>query len=328
MKPQVFIRTDASPEIGLGHLIRCSALAQMLYEIYDVVFFCKAIPDSSAAEINGIGITIIKINHETEFFQALKPGFIVVLDGYDFNLSYQSQIKERGCHLVFIDDFFQQDLIADLVINHAPLIGREKYHVSPATKFALGLDYALLRPVFLKLAQEESKVTEKNEVFVCFGGADYKNLTRTTLNILSKYPAFKKINVVTGPAYLYKDELSMLISGDFRILHHHAVNAAGICSLISRCSIAVVPASGILYEVIAAGCRIVSGYYTDNQLGIYEGFRALNGFADAIDFNEHALTRALDEIESFIPVRLIDGNSPSRIVDKINALHHVDSNFS
>ena len=328
MKPQVFIRADASPKIGLGHLTRCSALAQMLYEIYDVIFFCKAIPDSSVAEINTIGITIIKIKHETDFFQALKPGCIVVLDGYDFNLSYQSQIKERGCHLVFIDDFCQRDLIADLVINHAPLIGRDKYHVSPATKFALGLEYALLRPDFLKLAQGEPKILDKDEMFVCFGGADYKNLTRTTLNILSKYPAFKKINVVTGPAYLYIAELSMLISGDVRILHHHSVKAAEMRSLISRCSIAVVPASGILYEVSAAGCKIVSGYYTENQLGIYEGFRSLNGFADAIDFNEHALTKALDEIESFIPVRLIDGNSPSRIVDKINSLYHVDSNFS
>jgi spore coat polysaccharide biosynthesis predicted glycosyltransferase SpsG len=300
----------------------------MLHEIYDVVFYCKAIPDSSATEINSLGITIIKINQETDFFQALKPGFIVVLDGYNFNRSYQSQIKERGSHLVFIDDFCQQDLIADLVINHAPLIGRDKYKGSSYTKFALGLDYALLRPVFLKLTQKEFKVPDKDEVFVCFGGADYKNLTMSTLNILSKYPAFKKINVVTGPAYLYKVGLSMLVSGDFRITHHHALNAAEMCRLISLCSIAIVPASGILYEVSTAGCRIISGYYTDNQLGIYEGFRALSGFADAIDFNENALTRALEEIESFIPVRLIDGNSPSRIVDKINSLHHVDSNFS
>jgi UDP-2,4-diacetamido-2,4,6-trideoxy-beta-L-altropyranose hydrolase len=328
MKSQIFIRVDASSEMGMGHLIRCSALAQMLYEKYHIIFVCKNYPDNSTTEIVNLGIEVVKIDVEADFFQALRPGHIVVLDGYHFDISYQMQIKNRGSYLIYIDDFCQQEQVADLIINHAPLVNKEIYNALPSTKFALGLDYALIRPVFLQFARQQAKIPDNSEIFLCFGGSDYKNLTMSTLNVILEYSRFKKINVVTGLGYLYKEKLSNSVSKDLRIRHHHAISAEGICKLISCCSTAIVPASGILYEVSAVGCKIISGFYTDNQLGIYKGFRTLNGFVDAHDFNETALLKALDEIDNFIPIRLLDGNSQDRILQKINSLQDVGPNFS
>lgn len=328
MKSQVFIRVDASSEIGMGHLIRCSALAQMLHEKYHIVFFCKDFPNNSTTEIVNLGFDVIRIREEADFFQIIRPGHIVVLDGYHFDLTYQIQIKNRGSYLIYIDDYCQQEQVADLIINHAPLVNEEKYNALPSTKFALGLDYALVRPIFLEFARQQAKISDNNEIFLCFGGSDYKNLTMSTLNVILEYSVFKKINVVTGPGYLYKEELSNSVSKDLRIQHYHAISAEEICKLISCCSTAIVPASGILYEVSAVGCKIISGFYTDNQLGIYEGFRSLNGFLDAYDFNKTSLLKALDEIHNFIPIRLLDGNSPDRILQKINSLQDAGSNFS
>ena len=45
MKPKVYIRADGSHDIGLGHLIRCIALAHMLKNDFDITFVCKEIPE-------------------------------------------------------------------------------------------------------------------------------------------------------------------------------------------------------------------------------------------------------------------------------------------
>ena len=50
LKPKVYIRTDGSPEIGLGHLTRCIALAYMLKKDFAITFVCKEIPEKISRE--------------------------------------------------------------------------------------------------------------------------------------------------------------------------------------------------------------------------------------------------------------------------------------
>src|ERR1700743_1989547 len=151
---KVFIRFDGNNQIGLGHLVRCTALAQMLKENFDIFFVCKQTSAASDDEITKLGFNLIVINNEDDFLSALTGNEIVVVDHYGLDSNYQKKIKDKSCKLVCIDDLHDVFFWADLIINPAPNAKPADYQGQVYTQFALGLDYVLLRPEFLKQAQK------------------------------------------------------------------------------------------------------------------------------------------------------------------------------
>lgn len=74
--------------MGLGHLYRSFGLAQMLQEVFNVTFYCKYVPSSFIENVIKVGIPIIRINDEFEFYNSLNETDYVVLDGYHFDTRY------------------------------------------------------------------------------------------------------------------------------------------------------------------------------------------------------------------------------------------------
>lgn len=265
MKPKVFIRADGSAQVGLGHLIRCSALAHMLKNDFQVTFYCQKIPELIAADFSKDGFGIIRIREEQKFLDELTTDIIVVIDRYGFDTNYQRRIKGKGCKLVCIDDLHDQEFFADLIINHTPGITSEDYLAQPYTRFALGLEYALLRPAFLEQAKKERAIIKIETVMICFGGSDPKNLTQSVIEIALIFQKFKKIIAVTGQAYQVTEGFRRLITSDARIEHRHALGEEQMLETMLEADLAIVPASGILLEVFCCNCLPLICYTADNQ---------------------------------------------------------------
>ena len=313
MKNTVFIRADASEKIGLGHVMRCFALAQMIKDDFEIQFFCKEIPRQLAAEISSAGFTIEKIEREDDFISSLKANTLVILDGYEFGLEYQAQIKKRRARIIWISDFKAQNPVADIILNQAPGIQANGYQTSFSSRFLLGPEYALLRPIFFQ-TQKQEKIP--NSIFICFGGADPLNLSLKTLEVLSSFSKFEKCTVVTGAAYLFQSELEDFIHNSKRnIEHFHSIDAEKMYALMSQSDLAIVPSSSIIYEAMATNCQIISGYYVDNQKLFYEGLKTQNCFYDAGQFETENLEKALNSYftKPEKKANLIDKKSPERI---------------
>lgn len=262
MKDKIFIRVDGGASTGLGHLVRSMALAEMLKEKYKFDFFCREAPESIAEKIKAAGFGFIRITDEEEFFERAKV-IVVILDGYEFKTEYQKRLKDQECTVVCIDDMHEGEFFADLIINHAPGIKPNDYIAQPYTKFALGLEYALLRPAFLEAAKLKKVPRPSENLFICFGGADPENLTLKALKAASNLDCFKKINVVTGASYLHGETLKEY--SNEKISFHSDLDENAMCSIMLECDVAVVPSSSILLESIACGLKVVTCYYVDNQ---------------------------------------------------------------
>jgi UDP-2,4-diacetamido-2,4,6-trideoxy-beta-L-altropyranose hydrolase len=326
VKTKVLIRVDASSSIGLGHLVRCIALAHMIKDDFAIIFYCKDLPYSMVNEIAANGFGLIFIKNETDFFKAIEINLIVILDGYHFGTEYQKGIKFKGSKLVCIDDLHDKEFFADLIINHAPDIKPQDYKAHFYTQFALGLEYALLRPAFLAQAGKIRHLKKIQTVLICFGGSDLNNLTKRALKIVLGFNSFKKILVVTGLLYNYRDTLVSLINGDNRIYHYHDVDESKMALLMSEAELAIVPASGILIETMAMGCVVVSGMSANNQKFIYYQYKAASAFFDALNFKESALKSAIEKafIFSNAKTKIIDGNSGKRLLKVFNQLEKVN----
>lgn len=326
MQNKVFIRADGSSKIGLGHLVRCLALAQMLKENFSIHFFSLKIPESIVKEIVEQGFSINKIKSEEEFFYQLSGSEIVVLDHYGLDSNYQKRIKGIGCKLACIDDLHEKEFFADLIINHAPGIKEGDYIAQSYTQFALGLDNVLLRPAFLEQARKPRVIEKINTVFICFGGADFKNLTQKVLKIVCEFNNFESIIVVTGIAYSFDKQLNEFILSQSNIKRYHNVGEFQMLKLMSQSDLLIVPASGILLEAFSTGAMIISGMYVDNQKLAFEEFKRLNLIISAEDFSVKALKDALINVISFPSKheKSIDGKQKERMLEKFNSLF--DSN--
>jgi UDP-2,4-diacetamido-2,4,6-trideoxy-beta-L-altropyranose hydrolase len=293
---KVFIRADGDAKIGMGHLVRCLALAQMLREKFSIVFFSLLIQDKFADIIEEQGFIVNKIHDEEDFFTTLKGNEIVVLDHYDLDSFYQKRIKLLGCKLVCIDDLHEKNFFADLIINHAPGISASDYKATTYTQYALGLDYALLRSAFQN-CNDKVYTRLKNSIFICFGGSDPENLTERALKVIIDNFTYKSITVVVGESYV---EYKNLVEYANRFSHveiYRGVDEFEIVKLMKTSEIGIVPASGTLLEALACGLQVISGMYVENQRHFYYKYKEADLFIDAGDFTSIKLIEALEEIQ-------------------------------
>lgn len=312
----IYIRVDGNSQIGLGHLIRCFALAQMLQSDFSITFVCRCIPDKIKKDLEEARFQLLEIENEAVFLSLPTKNDIVVLDGYHFDLAYQESIKNTAATLVCIDDLFDKEYVADLIINHAPNVSPGNYNALVTTQFALGPEYALLRPLFLEQARNKKAVVNLETVFICFGGSDFKNLTEKTVATITAFPVFKRIIVVTGVAFEQINKLKTVIDSDKRIEHFHGIDERKIMELMVASDLAVVPSSGILNEVLSVGCNVISGTYVENQKFIYSAYKNENCFYDAHDFEPKELNEAVQKAVNRVPLNknVIDGLSGERLL--------------
>ncbi|MBN2669472.1 MAG: UDP-2,4-diacetamido-2,4,6-trideoxy-beta-L-altropyranose hydrolase [Bacteroidales bacterium] len=279
-KPKIILRGDGNSEIGLGHLYRLLALAEMLKEDFNILFLTHT--SSETKPIISAGFKVQTIDKSIDLHQEaywIKTKFldtsIIILDGYHFDEQYQKSLKMNGLKIAYIDDLMQGKVQANVIINHAPYAKKMLYNAGTNTTFALGLDYAILRPAFLKASQQKTIEDRKNNVFVSFGGADPNNYTLLVCQALIGFSQIENIHVVIGASA--KNKLVENLAIDYpQIKIHKNLNATEMLKLMQVSNLAIVPSSNILFELLAVKTKILSGYYVENQKYIYDSFLKRN----------------------------------------------------
>lgn len=320
----IYIRVDGNGEIGLGHLVRCIALAKMLAEDFDIRFVCKFVPEQIKIEICESGFSVY--NEET-FFKLLISKDLVVLDNYYYDISYQKKIKEKGCKLICIDDLHHHKFIADVIINHSPAANASDYNSQSYTQYALGTEYVLLRPEFLNQTRDKNRIKKDNVIVICFGGADPLNLTEKALKIVIDDERFSKINVITGAAFTQKGAVQKIVDSDSkRITWYHSISALQVSQIMNASRFAIVPSSGVLLEALSCGCITISGAYTENQKDIFQVYKDSGYIVSAKDFSNNHIIEAINNAFASYPItNQFDGKSGKRLLRVFEQLIVEDS---
>ncbi|HKK74711.1 MAG TPA: UDP-2,4-diacetamido-2,4,6-trideoxy-beta-L-altropyranose hydrolase [Saprospiraceae bacterium] len=281
-KTNVYFRADGHPQIGVGHVIRSLALADMLKEQFSCHFIIRSPLETLTAQILETCVSIIELPDTDDDLQEarllsdkyLTGEEIVVLDGYHFVTAYQQVIKDKGCKLVCIDDIHTYHFVADVVINHAGGIKPADYSVEPYTQFCLGLKYALLRKPFREAAKHRTYPDRQdNHVFICLGGADPRNATLAVLKRCESIETIEKVFLVIGPAYLHKTSLRTFLEQselDVELLEN--LSAEEMVRYMKKCGLAITPASTVAYEYLSVGGLLFLNVIADNQLSMYDFF--------------------------------------------------------
>jgi len=337
-KPRVYFRADGNFEIGLGHVVRSLALADMLKEDFSCHFIIRTPLETLKVQILEICESIIVLSDpedtktEANFLSGvhLSEGDVIVLDGYHFNTDYQKALKNKGIKVACIDDLKEHHFVADVVINHALGTKKEDYSVESYTKLYLGLDYVLLRRPFLDAIKQRVAVSNTNDIFIAFGGSDFNNHTLKAIKAVSENSIGVEIDSIyaaLGGANQHVNEIKKYIdeSGKGNIYLKKDLSSDEICNLIQACRLAIVPASTLSIEVLSLRIPMVCGYYVDNQIDYYNMLKkeefalCVGNFNDLTDQDLHKLIQ--QGIEEILPPKLlIDGLAPSRMLSLFNSL--------
>lgn len=280
MRKSVLLRADGSETMGLGHLYRMVALADMLAPEFDcylayregfsaiwtdnenirAAYRMTGPEEEEAAEVCTLA---------TRLQEESGCPVIIVLDGYKFDLNYQACIKAEGFRLVFVDDIQHTAFVCDLVVNHAPSARRIDYELAHYTKTAFGLRFALLRQVFL-LPSEETLSSDPNApIFLCLGGADPDNLSVSVLQLLEESGPDRAVDLVIGSAYLHKEALAaFLAQSKLPVRIHEGLSATEMSALMWSSAFGITSPSTISLEYLATGKQLYLQQTADNQKDI------------------------------------------------------------
>jgi UDP-2,4-diacetamido-2,4,6-trideoxy-beta-L-altropyranose hydrolase len=158
---RLLIRADASAEIGLGHAVRCLALAQALREEgHEVVFAFRALPERLQQELRREGVRLVPLDDGSaarlaHTVRQVDPDW-VVLDGYELGPEHHEAAASSEAKVAVIDDNAELDRYAcELLLNPNPFAAPPLYGGKTGARLLLGLRYALLRRETRSACREE-----------------------------------------------------------------------------------------------------------------------------------------------------------------------------
>lgn len=291
-KRKIYFRADAGPEIGYGHYIRSLALADMLKQDFECTMFTQSPTDYQLQEAKDICPVVTLPADDSKFgafLEYLHGDEIVVLDNYFFTTDYQRAIKAKGCQLVCIDDMHDKHYVADAIINQGLELHDEMFSAEPYTRMYTGIGYSMLRKPFLQHSTNTEK--ENGSVVVAFGGSDPHDLTHEYITMLLAKPSVAHIYAIVGDAYQGK------IITDEHVSYCRNLSAQDVSALFTKVEYALLPASTMMREALACGCRILGGYYIDNQEDDFVKYCRLNYIYGIDDFLSADVKQQFVELE-------------------------------
>lgn len=330
--PRLVFRADGNSRIGLGHVMRLLALAEILQPTFPEQLFLIRQPDPELVQqlaASGLAVQelpLLPLPEEAAELvrRVLRPTDVLVLDGYDFRYDYQNTVRGIVARLVYLDDLHSFPLAADLILNPAGGISPAQYELrQPGARLLSGPGYAPLRAAF----RQSSPTTESpdpTQILVCLGGADPTHQTQRVTAALLELPSAPQVHAVVGSAYASWDSLQAWAQDQPRLLLHRNLSGGQLAELMHQCGAAVCSASTVSYEYCAAGGGLLFILpVADNQYDIAQYLRQA-GLALPYTSAPNVLTspeavRIANQLQE-AQLRVFDGLTAERLRQEFTAL--------
>lgn len=298
MKNRICFRADASSEIGYGHFIRTLALADMLKDDFDCIFYTQTPTEYQRREAEKV-CELVSLPDDNSKFQkfldCLKGNEIVVLDNYFYTTDYQKAIKSIGCKLVCIDDMHDKYYVADAIVNHGP-VTPDQFECEHYTRLYLGEKYKLLRKPFLQPLKD---IKRNNVAIVNLGGADPFQLTNKVVSLLLSLNTPYQVTVILGDTVYLSEENRNKVKVRSRL------SAEQMSELFESSAFGILPASTVSLEASSRGLPLLTGYQADNQEEGYKKSvekRVFIPLGNLHHLTQKTLRDALSKLKDFKPI--------------------------
>ncbi len=322
---RLFIRTEASSQIGMGHFMRCFAIAEEARaDGIEVTFLLNEIGEAveaRLAQIGAKGMTIASALGSAADFMALGALGLtrddwLLIDSYAATADYIA-LQKNAARVAVIDDLNALDRFdCDLLINPAQAARPVDYERKTRARLLLGADYALIRREFIAAGSAESGTA----ITIMFGGSDPTQLTARCAEAIQAALPEADIRLIAGPANQHTDDLIRLAQKSDRI--RLFISPDSVADVLVNSALVITAAGGSVGEVAAMGLPALVLVVYDNQAAALKAcpfpvIDARNGLPD--DLGAHVRALVDDPAGRARIARkahaVVDGLGPKRIVE-------------
>ncbi len=287
INPKLYIRADASPRMGIGHIMRCLALACASQETGRPACIITCNPGNLLAKkIKELGVGLREIDHpvpnSSDITQTLKilnnsrqPGENmpwVVMDGYHFTPEYQAALKNNKYPVMVIDDYNHlSHYHADLLVNPNPGASRFAYNLSQGAKLLTGTDYVLLRKEFTSMPFFSRSPPQKaGRLLVTLGGSDPYGFTPLIIQAIAGLnDPDLDTRILVGPAAQTPDTLKAL-TGSHKI---EFVQNPDMAAQMKWADLTITAGGSTCWELCFTGLPMIIIPVADNQTAVASGLK-------------------------------------------------------
>lgn len=327
----IIIRTDASPAIGTGHVMRCLTLANALARKgVGVSFICREHEGNLCDLIEGQGFTVHRLPAPGRGFEAdatpahaawlgatwqedadqtgafikslgVKPDWLVV-DHYALDSRWENALRPLVGRIFVIDDLADRTHDCDLLLDQnlfADMQTRYSGKVPESCRLLLGPEYALLQPIYAELHDRiPPREGPIRRILISFGGSDRDNLTgRALAAFLSLNRPDIDVDVVISGSSPYAPLIRDQVAGHDNI-HLHS-NLPTLAPLIARADLAIGAAGTTTWERLCLGLPALVVTLAENQRPIADGLRQpglVRWLGHKDEVSEQGIRQALAEL--------------------------------
>jgi UDP-2,4-diacetamido-2,4,6-trideoxy-beta-L-altropyranose hydrolase len=349
MKLALF-RADGSRHLGVGHIMRCLALAQSLGKRgVGSVFVIRDYDQRITEIIRCHGYDVETIPHGSGFAEdaSLTSRFAI---RYKVNLivtdlchqdslanleeysRYFQSLRAAHKFTITIDDLIKADSPSDIKI--IPYYGAEKmdYQSDGSTKLLLGPAYFIFRREFIEAAKVSREIRkDARNILVTMGGSDLLNLT---IKIAKAFKGLNKtslsLRIVVGPGFatLVRQELASILdgySGDFELI----MGSDNMADLMLWADLAIIAGGLTKYETAVTGTPSIiisqTAYEADKAKIFEKGGSALH-LGHISEISEADIAKAIEKsleddiLRTQMAKRgrnMVDGKGVERVISEI-----------
>ncbi len=326
-------RTDASFQIGIGHVMRCLTLASKLAEDkHEIFFICRELDGNLIQVIEAKGFRVFKLQNsgnnriieiditncehqnwlETswefdavqvqEVLKVIKPDWLIV-DHYSLDKRWELKLKSEVRFIMVIDDLIDRDHICDLLLDQN--FGRKKNDyvtlVGSDCKILTGPKFSILRPEF----EENRMCSLKNRtinptcktLLISLGGIDKDNITSLILNALDKCQDSLdlKITVVVGKNCPWQSEI-VFLANSIKWPTRVLIDVSNMAELMTYIDFSIGAAGSTSWERCALGVPSILVSVAENQKNLLASLaKAKLCVALKLSYDVASLTKRIEE---------------------------------
>ncbi|WP_345395897.1 hypothetical protein [Nonomuraea salmonea] len=253
------IRCDAGARSGVGHLVRCVALAEELVARGVEVVFLGEVRDSpwGRAQLDGRGLPLVPAPHEPEKLAALARGLgfdAVVLDSYELAPATGSVLRAAGLPVLAIVDGDPLGQEADLYLDQN--LGAEHRPFTLSGPRLAGSSHVLLRDS-VRRRTRAPRPDGPPRVLCFFGGTDSAGVARRWADALNA-TGLPFLGTVVSPVPFDAGPIAVIPPTD------------RLPELMAAADLVVTAAGSAVWELLHLGAPMALTWVAANQLIGYE----------------------------------------------------------
>jgi UDP-2,4-diacetamido-2,4,6-trideoxy-beta-L-altropyranose hydrolase len=280
---RIVFRTDASVEIGSGHVARCASLAQRLRDGgHEVAFLCRKLTGDLTDMLETAGFSVHRLDgggHEWTEEEDAGPcrnaiGTVLrdwlIVDHYALGARWERAMAACADRILAIDDLGREHRCDLLLDQNYPNPTHDRYRGTlPADcECLLGPRFALLRPDFAaRRAASLARARERVErVLVFMGGSDPRDETSVALRGIAMMGSQPAVDVVIGAANPHRGTVAAACATLAEATLH--VQTQEMAALMARADCALGAPGSATWERCALGLPAIVTILADNQAAI------------------------------------------------------------